>query len=131
MSYTLTKADVLLVAGELSTLDDARWAQVISFAQLQVSNTTAWGGDAKAKNAAVYLAAHMAKLDLIALTARGSQLASGPVTEIAVGPVKKSFADLSKFIKLSDINASLALTTYGIQFRRLQSLYSFTRGVVG
>ena len=62
MAYVLTKADVLEVAGELALLDETRWATALTFAKARCSNSDAFGGDANAKIAATYLAAHLAKL---------------------------------------------------------------------
>lgn len=131
MAYSLTKADVLLVAGELSAVDDARWAFALETAGLVVGNADAWGGDAKAKKAAVYLAAHLAKLSAVSQDAVAGRLASGPVTEIHAGPVGKSFASMSDFASdKGALQASLALTPYGVTFGALQRLFSFGRFVV-
>lgn len=131
MAYTLTKADVLLVASELASLDDPRWDAAITLAKLIVSNVDAWGGDAKAKWAATYLAAHLAKLELIATKATPGQLPSGPVTEIHVGPVGRGFASLADFVGDKEaLSASLALTTYGVVFAGLRRQFSFGRFVV-
>lgn len=131
MSYTLTKADVTKIAGELSALDDPYWAECIDFAQMRVSNTSAWGGDAKAKQAATYMAAHLAKLALQAQTSRGVAGQAGPVLSIKVGPVEKTFESLQTMLGDPEaIAAGLGLTRYGVMFRGLQRLYGFTRYVV-
>lgn len=131
MAYTLTKADVLLAAAELASLDDPRWAQALALAQAVVANPSAWGGDSNAKNAATQLCAHFAKLMLVAKSAKPGQLPSGPVVEIRVGPVSKGFASLADFVgDKGSFSASLALTTYGVTFAALQKLFSFGRFTV-
>jgi hypothetical protein len=131
MAYTLTKADVLLIAGELSTLGDPTWTVILAGVQLEVSNTDVWGGDAKAKWAATWLAAHLAKLALQSAVAPGGGSMSGDVTGITVGPVSKNFGSLASMIGDKEaISSGLALTRYGVTFRSLQRKFSFTRGVV-
>lgn len=127
--YTLTKADVLLIAAELATLDDPRWATAIETATTVVSNVDAWGGDAKAKKAATYLAAHCAKLELVATAAKGTAPAQGPVSQVTVGPISKSFNMMGPSLK-GELDAWLGLTSYGVTFRTLQRVFAFTRGVV-
>lgn len=130
MAYTLTKADVLLIAGELNNLDDARWAEAILFAKQRVANCEAWGGDDRAKQAATWLAAHYAKLILQAETG-GAASSAGPVLRIKVGPVEKEFGSLSDLLGDKDAaSAGLALTRYGVMFRGLQRTFAFVRGFV-
>jgi hypothetical protein len=129
--YTLTKADVLLIAGELAALDDARWGEIIALTKSRVSNTDAWGGDVKAQEAATYLAAHLGKLALQAQVTRGVANSAGQVLEVKVGPVSKSFASLQDMMGDKEaVAAGLALTRYGVLFRGLQRTFSFVRGFV-
>jgi hypothetical protein len=129
MAYTLTKADVLLVAKELELLDEPRWNAAIATAKAVCSGEDAWGGSAKAKMAATYLAAHLAKLELMATAAVGTAAPSGPVSEISVGQVRKGFHPFSASMK-DELDASLQLTPYGATFRTLQRTFSFGRFVV-
>lgn len=129
MAYTLTKAEVLSVAGELAALDDPRWTTALETAALLVANEDAWGGAAKAKKAAIYLAAHLAKLMLVATAASGTAASSGPLSQITVGPVSKSFNMMGPSLR-AELDASLSLTPYGVTFRMLQRIFSFSRGVV-
>lgn len=129
MAYTLTKADVLLVAAELAALDDPRWEAALETAKTVVSNSDAWGGDAKAKRAAMYLAAHVAKLELVATVAKGTAPAQGAVSQITVGPISKSFAAMGPSMR-AELDAWLALTPYGVTFRTLQRVFAFGRAVV-
>lgn len=129
MAYTLTKDDVLKVAGELSPLDDPRFTFAIETATTIVSGVDAWGGDAKAKKAATYLAAHIAKLELVATAQKGTAPAQGPLSQITVGPISKSFSAMGPSMR-AELDAWLALTSYGQTFRTLQRIFAFGRGVV-
>lgn len=130
--YTLVKADVLLVAGELAALDDPRFAFAIELAQLVVANVgdcTAWGNCERAKKAATYAAAHFAKLELQATVATGTAPSVGPLSQVTVGPLSKSYATMGVSLREA-INASWSLTGYGTTYMTLARLFSFARGFV-
>lgn len=127
--YTLTQDDVLLVGAELATLDSDRSALAILIASQIVASPDAWGGDAKAKTAATYLAAHLEKLMLIADASKPGVLPSGAIQSVTVGPVTKSFFQLGPNIR-EEINAGLSLTLYGVTFLGLKRMFSFSRFVV-
>lgn len=59
MALTVDKADVLLMAAELSAVSDAQWAQIWSDVALEVGEVTA-GSQARADRMAIQLAAHLA-----------------------------------------------------------------------
>lgn len=130
MAYTLTKADVTAVAPELAVLDDPRWAYILAFAQARCANSDAFGGDPNAKMAATYLAAHLAKLDLQAMTAKGGT--AGPVLSVKAGPVERTYDSLASLLDDSAkaLDPSLGLTRYGLIFRGFQRSFSFSRGFV-
>lgn len=129
MAYTLNKAEVISVGVELSELDDPRWAGVIDVAQAVCANGDAFGGDANAKKCATWLAAHLAKLELVNNKAKPGSLPSGPLSGVTVGPVSKQMYQLGPTTR-EEINASLTLTTYGVTFLTLRRTFSFHRSIV-
>ncbi|MFZ5440468.1 MAG: DUF4054 domain-containing protein [Myxococcota bacterium] len=113
MALTIDKADVLLVAGELSSLTDAQWAQVLADVALEVDVGPLT--QAQADRLGVQLAAHLAT-ERYATSGGGG--AAGPLQSVTVGPVSKSFAVASHAQ-----NSALGSTKYGREYLRLVRLF--------
>lgn len=98
---SITWADVLLIAPELSTLSSGQQTAILAQVELQMGKGI-WG--ANIDLGAVWLAAHLGTL-----TKRAGR--AGPVTQEAVGQVSHSFG----VPLMSLLNA----TVYGQEFERL------------
>lgn len=103
----VTKADVLLIAPELSEVDDARFAAAIADALLQM-NTEALG--ARADLVLKYLVAH-----LVSLGEQGGS--EGTVTSETVGGVSRTYSAAAT-------GGGETGTSYGDEYKRLLRLFS-------
>lgn len=113
-----TKADVLLVAPELSVItDDAVWALYLAATAERV-DAGRWGGD----SAAVYRLA-FALLCAHALTLRSDSGATDPVQSETVGGVSRTY-----LVALAPSFGKLDATTYGEQFQSLSRNNGCIRG---
>lgn len=115
MPLTIDKADVLLVAGELSGLTDSQWDDVLSDVDTEV-NVEAFGSQAKADRAGKQLAAHLAT-ERYGTSGGGG--AAGPLQSVTVGPVSKTFAAPPDRVKQSQFSG----TKYGREYLRLVRLF--------
>lgn len=107
MAITFTWADVIALAPELASVAAAGQTQVINQVLLEV-NPSAWGSDARALTAALWLARHMGSVN-----GKGG---TGVLASVSVGQVSKSFANpMSKL--------ALQSTRYGTEYLRLASLW--------
>jgi hypothetical protein len=105
MAFTLTWADVLLIAPDLSTLATAERAAVLADVDAQLDEDKI-GADYKYQLACKYLAAHFGTL-----VKRGAAGAVGPVSSESVGSVSISYAVTSAMS--SD---GLSSTVWGAQY---------------
>lgn len=105
-----TKADILKIAPELSSVSDDTFSFFITEAGRYI-NQAAWGE--KANFAHALYTAH-----LLTMSSRGasSQGAAGPVTAMKLGEASINFGQ----INLSGNDAILGTTTYGSQFLSLR-----------
>jgi hypothetical protein len=115
MALTVDKADVLLMAAELSAVSDAQWAQIWADVALEVGEVTA-GSQARADRMAIQLAAHLATVRHVRV---GGAASPGPLTSVSVGGVSKSFAQPQG----GSANLSLQSTKYGQEYVRLTRLF--------
>lgn len=114
MALTIDQADVIGIASELASLDDAQWESVLADVELEV-NVAAFGSQANADRAAKYLAAHLATT-LFGTSGGGG--AAGAVQSVSVGQVSKTFAVPGQ-VKESAYGG----TKYGQEYLRLVRLY--------
>ena len=106
-----TQANVLLIAPELSTLDQDLWDLILADVTNDLSSSV-FGN--KLEQAARYLTAHRLTL----LKAGISGVTSGPVTKEKVGDVMKEYSEGTRF---SATKASYARTQYGLTFLELRN----------
>ncbi len=114
MALTIDKADVLLVAPELSAVTDAQWDDVLADVEMEVS-VSAFGSQAAADRAGKQLAAHFGT-ERFGTSGGGG--AAGPVQSISVGAVSKTFATPSA-VEGSQFGG----TKYGREYLRLVRLF--------
>ena len=114
MALTIDKADVLLIAPELSAVTDAQWEDVLADVDDEVS-VTAFGGQARADRAGKQLAAHLAT-DRYGTSGGGG--AAGPLQSVSVGPVSKTYASPGA-VQSSQFGG----TKYGREYLRLVRLF--------
>lgn len=105
-----TKTNVLIVAPELSTVEDDAWTLVLADVASEIS-ASVYGS--KQEMAQRYLAAHY--LTLISMSADAKQT-SGPVSSETVGQVSKSYAQ----VNYRDRNR-FDETVYGRMFNQLRA----------
>jgi hypothetical protein len=115
MALTVDKADVLLVAAELSTVTDAQWASIWADVELEVGVAGA-GSQVRADRLAVQLAAHMATVRHVR---SGGAASPGPLTSVSMGGVSKSYAQPAGGVR----NSALESTKYGQEYVRLTRLF--------
>lgn len=112
-----TWADVVNIApgdaAAFNAMDPAAQAAILAYATAQC-NPGAWG--ALLNNGIVYLAAHLAKMGLM----RGA----GPLTAESVGAFSRSYGTIQ------GLKGSLAVTSYGAEYRRLLRLLPTALGAV-
>ncbi len=108
MAYTLTWADVLVVAPELSTVSADAQTLYVDWATADVQ-AASWPNDATAKRAATLLAAHFG-------ASHGANAESG-LQSLSIGPISKTYA------QSSGNAADFESTTYGAMYRQLRRRY--------
>lgn len=106
---SITWADVILIAPDLSTLTVSQQNAILAQVELQMN--TVWGD--KIDLGAVWLAAHIGTLIKRATAGSGGG-ASGPVTQETVGQVSRSYANV-----FSIALGSFSLTPFGMEYERL------------
>jgi hypothetical protein len=99
----VTKADVVLIAPELSTVPEDTFAALIDDAAAQM-NEGVWG--ARYELGMKYLVAHLATLTVT----KGAP----PLQSVTVGPVSRSYA-----MSVSESASALRSTSYGLEYLRL------------
>lgn len=136
MALTITKADVIAVAGELAGngtgtppvgLTDDQWTLVLLLTAEQVA-VSAFHSVVKANLAARYLAAHIALGIQGGVTAGyGSNAATGELQSVTVGAISKTFATGSDGSGGggTEFAAELQRTAYGAEYYRLLKMWVF------
>lgn len=114
MALTIDKADVLLIAPELSAVTDAQWEDVLADLETEI-NVSAFGTQARADRAGKQLAAHLAT-ERYGTSGGGG--AAGPLQSVSVGPVSKSYASPGTVQ-----NSQFGGTKYGREYLRLVRLF--------
>lgn len=118
MALTIDKAEVLLIAPELSEVTDAQWDFVISAADDEVA-TTYLGNQARADRMGTYLAAHLATV-LYGAGFTGGGGVAGPLTSVTVGNVSKTFAAPQSAAQAA---GNYERTKYGLEYLRLRKTF--------
>ena len=112
------------IAAELAgVLTDSQWDDILAQVDGQVG-PTAWGSQTYADLGGRYLAAHLGTIR--AQSNKGqAQLGqpTGPLADVAVGQVRKSFAQPGGIADSSLAQMSLMATSYGIEFLRLRRMF--------
>lgn len=104
----IIKGDVTGFASGLSAVSDPAWVQILSYVnQYQL---TSCESDVDRRLARIYLAAHLATMQLRSNT-QGATGASGPLISEAAGDVRNAYG----FISLTNRGA-LGLTTWGLLY---------------
>lgn len=116
MAVTITKADVLLVAAELSVVTDSQWAAIFDAVNEEVGICNA-GSQKRANLMGVQLAAHMATVRHLR---KGATASPGALTSITIGGVSKSFAAPTTALTSS---GDMQSTKYGQEYLRLVKLF--------
>lgn len=111
----ITKADVLVIAPELTSISDGTWTALIADAYSEM-NAAAWGTEARRNRAAKYLVAHLATMTL----AEGDST-NGAIQSESVGQVSVTYATGSG----GSSAGSLEATSYGQEYLRLLRLRGF------
>jgi len=115
MAFTLTWADVVAIAPNLSSLTTTQQNAVLLDVDIQLSEDKI---GSKYNLACKYLAAHLGTL-----VSRGSDGPSGPIQSEMVGSVSRSYA--------ANFNLTgYDTTTYGQQFRNIMRQLQYRVGVV-
>lgn len=126
MPLTITKVEVIAVAGELAgtALTDPQWETVLLLTNEQC-NVGAFPSQIKADLAARYLAAHIGvKLKQGMASGAGAGGASGPLSSITVGDVSKTFRTSGAVDQVAATSAELLGTAYGREYYRLMRLWA-------
>jgi hypothetical protein len=108
MGISIVWDDVCALAPEFANVAVSGQDQIIAQVLLEV-NPAAWGSDAKATTAALWLARHLASI-----YGKGG---TGHLSSVSVGSVSKSFA------QLQDWKSLLATTRYGQNYLRCIRLW--------
>lgn len=121
VTLTITKADVTeYPAPELAKagLTDPQWKRLIEAAGQEMSASL--GTQDRIDRCGRYLVAHMATLLWQSKQgAKASGGPAGPLTQVTVGPVSKSFAVPEAWQKAALTAAVLSTTKYGQEYLRL------------
>lgn len=112
MAISITWADVVLIAPELSTVPTGAQNAILADVDLQVNEDVL---ESKYNLAAKYLCAHLA-------TIRARAGAGGPVTSVSVGAVSKSYG-----ASIADGAAQLGSTGYGLEYERIINTCAMAR----
>jgi hypothetical protein len=114
MALTIDKADVLLVAAELSAVTDSQWAQLLADVADEVGPSVA-GSQQRADRMGVQLAAHLATVRHMRA---GGGAQTGALASVSMGGVSKSFAQPQ-----ATSTSALGTTKYGQEYLRLVRLF--------
>jgi hypothetical protein len=117
MGFTLTWADVVKIAPDLSTLSAEQQTAVLADVDAQL-NEAAFSTAARYTLACKYLAAHLG-----VLVKRGADETPGPLVSESVGTVSRTYA-----IGEAMSDAALGSTSYGVQY---QGVVRQTAGRIG
>lgn len=126
LSTPLTQAEVIAVAGELNTgLTSDQWTLVLLRANTEIDEL-AMGSAYRANMVARYYAAHVAvKLKQAMAAGAGTNAPAGPVSQVSVGAVSKSYdtsaASMSTWSQQAE---DLRSTLYGREALRLMRLWA-------
>lgn len=102
----ITKADVLAIAPQLSTLTDMAWVTILAF----INTFEGLDCDPALKRMAlIFLAAHLGTMS----GSTGSSGATGPILSESAGGLKRTYAQASSS---SASSSDLGQTPYGIQY---------------
>jgi hypothetical protein len=118
MAITVTPADIRNFAPEFDSaeLTDPRIQIYIDMADGEI-NEDAWGS--RAKTAEILLTCHMLKM----AGANASSTGTGPITGMSVGDVSVQYA--APQVSAVGLEASLAMSKYGLEYARLVKLAAF------
>jgi hypothetical protein len=117
VALTITSADVVDLAPELSGVTAPQWARVLDDVALEVGVGVA-GSQQRADRMGLQLAAHLATVRYL-LTS--SALATGPLVSISAGGISKTFA--SSPAAVSPGAQAFMRTRYGQEYLRLTRLF--------
>lgn len=127
LSTPLTQAEVVAVAGELASagLTGDQWTLVLLRANTEIDEL-AMGNAYRANMVARYFAAHIAvKLKQSMSSGAGTSAPAGPVSQVTVGAVSKSYdtsaASMSTWSQQAE---ELRSTLYGREALRLMRLWA-------
>lgn len=125
MSLTITKDEVIAIAPELGQnpkITDDVWDLFLGFAADEVGSEIP---DQSSKDrCGRYITAHLVTTwarSAAGMSPTGSP--AGPLSQVTVGPVSKTFAVPKAYLEAAMTDAVLLTTTYGREFLRLIRLY--------
>jgi len=126
LTTPVVQADVVAIAGELATgLTSDQWTLALLRANTEISEQ-AMGSAYRANMVARYLAAHFAvKLKQATSPGAGTSAPAGPVSQVTVGAVSKTYdtsaASMSTWSQQAE---ELRSTLYGREALRLMRLWA-------